>query len=113
MYIARFSYSIKPIDRERALALLEQEVDAARGQGLEARLLVPLTRAQGGPALQYELVLPNLDAFEVFREEGVGGEDSTRAWLRDLSTILLEPPAVELLRIDASTARAQAESAES
>ena len=69
MFIARFSYSIKPVDRERALALLGQEVDAARGQGLEARLLVPLTRAQGGPALQYELVLPNLDAFEVARSE--------------------------------------------
>src|ERR687898_615839 len=63
MYIARFSYSIKPVDRERALALLGQEVEAARGQGLEARLLVPLTRPQGGPALQYELVLPNLDEF--------------------------------------------------
>jgi len=110
-FIARFSYSIKPVDRERALALLGQEVDAARGQGLEARLLVPLTRAQGGPALQYELVLPTLDAFEAFREEGVGGEDSTRAWLRDLSTILLEPPAVELLRIAGTTA--QSEPAES
>jgi hypothetical protein len=115
MYVARFSYSIKPVDRERALALLGQEVEAARGQGLEARLLVPLTRPRGGPALQYELVLPNLHTYEGFREEGVGGEESTRAWLRDLRTILLEPPAVELLRIDASTAsaRAQAESAES
>src|SRR5215213_2808849 len=106
-FIARFSYSIKPVDRERALALLGQEVDAARGQGLEARLLVPLTRAQGGPALQYELVLPTLDAFEAFREEGVGGEESTRAWLRDLSTILLEPPAVELLRIAVATVQAE------
>lgn len=105
MYIARFSYSIKPVDRERALALLGQEVEAARAQGMEARLLVPLTRPQGGPALQYELVLPNLDAFEVFREEGVGGEVSTRAWLRDLSAILLEPPAVELLRIAGATAQ--------
>ena len=111
MFIARFSYSIKPVDRERALALLGQEVDAARAQGLEARLLIPLTRPQGGPALQYELVLPNLDAFEAFREEGVGGEDSTRAWLRDLSMILLEPPAVELLRISATAA--QTEPAES
>src|SRR5215212_11814515 len=110
-FIARFSYSIKPVDRERALALLGQEVDAAREQGLEARLLVPLTRAQGGPALQYELVLPTLDAFVAFREEGVGGEESTRAWLRDLSTIQQEPPAVELLRIAGTTA--QTESAES
>jgi hypothetical protein len=111
MYVARFSYSIKPVDRERALGLLGQEVEAARGQGLEARLLVPLTRPPGGAALQYELVLPNLDAFEAFREEGLGGEESTRAWLRDLSTILLEPPAVELLRIAATTA--QTEPAES
>ena len=49
-YMARFSYSIKPVDRERALSLLGQEVEAARGQGLEARLLVPLTRPPGGPA---------------------------------------------------------------
>ena len=84
MYVARFSYSIKPVDRERALGLLGQEVEAARGQGLEARLLVPLTRPPGGAALQYELVLPDLDAFEAFREEGLGGEESTRAWLCDL-----------------------------
>lgn len=103
MYIARFSYSIKPVDRERALELLAQEVEAARGQGLAARLLVPLTRASGGPALQYELVLPDLEAFEGFREEGMGGEASTRAWLRDLSAILLEPPAVELLRVAVAT----------
>ena len=72
--IARFSYSIKPVDRERALALLGQEVEAARGQGLEARLLVPLTRPQGGPALQYELVLPNLDALRRSARSGRGGQ---------------------------------------
>jgi hypothetical protein len=111
MYLARFSYNIKPIDRERALELLAQEVEAARGQGLEARLLVPLTRPPGGPALQYELVLADLDAFEAFREEGVGGEASTRAWLRDLSAILLEPPAVELLRVAATTAQREGQEA--
>ncbi len=113
MYLARFSYDVLPINRERAMELIRREVDAARAKGLTARLLVPLTRPQGGPALQYELVLPNLDTFEAFREEGVGGEDSTRAWLRDLSTILLEPPAVELLRIAATTAAAPTGSAES
>ncbi|HEY8448095.1 MAG TPA: hypothetical protein VIL01_13400 [Thermomicrobiales bacterium] len=99
MYLARFSYSFKPIDRERAMALLAREVAAARQQGMEARLLVPLTRPAGGPALQYELVMNSLDDFEAFRERGVGGEDGTRAWLRDLSSLLVEPPAVELLRI--------------
>ncbi|MGH2562579.1 MAG: hypothetical protein ACRDJH_26260 [Thermomicrobiales bacterium] len=99
MYVARFSYSIKPVDRDRALALLSQEVDAAREQGMEARLLVPLTRPPGGPALQYEVAVDSLDAVEIFRERGLGGEADTRAWLRELSPLLLEPPAVELLRI--------------
>lgn len=99
MYVARFSYAIKPIDRDRALDLLGQEVNAARDQGMEARLLVPLTRAAGGAALQYEVLLESLDAFEAFREQGVGGETGTRVWMRDLSALLLEPPAVELLRV--------------
>lgn len=99
MYLARFSYSITPADRDRAVQLLQQEVAAAREQDLEARLLVPLTRPPGGAALQYEVILPNLDLFERFRDQGMGGEDETRAWLRDLSEILQEPPSVELLRI--------------
>lgn len=99
MYVARFAYAIKPIDRDQALELLQQEVAAARTQGLEARLLVPVTRAPGGPSLQYEVVLPSLDLLESFREQGVGGESGTRSWMRELSGLLLEPPAVELLRI--------------
>ena len=99
MYVARFSYAIKPIDRDRALELLGQEVKAARDQGMEARLLVPLTRASGGAALQYEILLANLDAFETFREQGMDGEAGTRSWMRELSALLLEPPAVELLRV--------------
>lgn len=99
MYVARFSYAIKPIDRDRALDLLAREVSAAREQDMEARLLVPLTRAAGGASLQYEVVLANLDAFETFRDQGVGGEQGTRAWMRELSELLLEPPAVELLRV--------------
>ena len=104
MYVARFSYAIRPVDRDRAMELLGQEVEAAQGQGLQARLLVPLTRPSGGAALQYEVALPSLDAFETFREQGIDGEAGTRAWMRDLSTLLLEPPAVELLRIAAGTA---------
>lgn len=99
MYVARFSYAFKPVDRDRALELLRREVSAAKEQGMEARLLVPLTRAAGGASLQYEVVLETLDAFETFREQGVGGEQGTRAWMRDLSALLLEPPAVELLRV--------------
>jgi hypothetical protein len=100
MYVARFSYNIRPVDRDRAIALLRQEVAAATGQGLDARLLIPLTRPPGGAALQYVVFLDDLDTFETFRDSGMGGEEATRAWLRELSEILLEPPTVELLRID-------------
>lgn len=99
MVVARFSYAFKPIDRDRALALLTQEVNAAREQGMEARLLVPLTRAPGGASLHYEVTLESLDRFETFREQGVGGQAGTRTWMRELSELLLEPPAVELLRV--------------
>lgn len=100
MYVARFSYWIQPVNRDRALALLAREAQAARERGLEARLLVPLTRPRGGAALQFEVSVPTLDAFETFRDEGLGGEQGTRAWIRELSELLLEPPAVELLRVD-------------
>jgi hypothetical protein len=56
MDAARFSYSleIKAIDRERALALPGQEVEAARRQGLEppavALLRVATTPAETEPA---------------------------------------------------------------
>ena len=99
MYVARFSYAIRPVDRDQVLTLLQKEVAAARDSGLEARLLIPLTRESGAAALQVELTVPTLDAFETFREEGVGGEGGTRSWARELSEYLLEPPAVDLLRI--------------
>ena len=82
MYVARFSYQIRPLDRDRALELLGQEVQAATENGLTARLLVPLTRASGGAALQYEVVLEDLHTFESFREQGVSGEAGTRSWAR-------------------------------
>lgn len=100
MYVARFSYNIKPVDRDKAMSLLGQEVTAAGEQGLRARLLVPLTRSPGGAALQFEVELDNLDAFDRYRDQGLGSADDTRSWLRELSDILLEPPAVELLRSD-------------
>ena len=55
MYLARFSYDVAPANRERALKSMRQELDAARKKGLDARILIPLTRAHGGPALQFEV----------------------------------------------------------
>ena len=104
MYVARFSYAIRPADRDHVLKLLHQQVAAAHDGGLDARLLVPLTRAAGGAALQVEVMMATLDAFDAFREAGVGGEAGTRSWARELSEFLLGPPAVELLRIAAATA---------
>jgi hypothetical protein len=49
VYIARFSYAVAPVDRQRAIALIQREVNAASRGQLKARLLVPLTRGPGGP----------------------------------------------------------------
>ena len=98
MYLARFSYNIKPVDRDTAMDLLGREVAAATAQGHSARLLVPLTRSPGGASLQVEVEFDSLDAFDTYRDQGLGSADDTRSWIRELSDILLDPPAVELLR---------------
>lgn len=100
MYVARFSYNIKPVDRDKAIDLLRQSVTAASEEGHPGRLLVPLTRAPGGPALQVEVEFESLDTFERYRDQGLGSADDTRSWIRELSDILLDPPVVELLRGD-------------
>ena len=53
MYLARFSYDVLPVNRQRAIDFIRREVEAARGNGLNARMLVPLTRGHGeGAALR-------------------------------------------------------------
>jgi hypothetical protein len=100
MYLARFSYSVLPVHRDRAMAFIHREVEAARTEHLQARLLVPLTRSHDGAALQFEVELATLDQFETFRERGMGSEAGTARWMREFSEILLSPPEVELLRIE-------------
>jgi hypothetical protein len=100
MYLARFSYDVLPINRERAMDLIRREVEAARAKGLSARLLVPLTRPPGGPALQFEIELKSLDELETFRHRGVGSGEETGHWMHAFSEILVAPPAVDLLRVD-------------
>ena len=101
MFLARFSYDVLPKDRERAVELIRQEVEAARGNGLNARLLVPLTRSHGGAALQFEVELNQLDELDRFRYRGVGSSAAaTGDWMRAFSEILVAPPAVEILRVD-------------
>jgi len=100
MYVARFSYSVAPIHRQQALELIQREVDAAQGKQLNARLLVPLTRGQGGAALQFEVELASLDQFEDFRERGMGSSRETGDWMHAFSEILTCPPEVELLRVE-------------
>ncbi|MXP65056.1 hypothetical protein E0493_17050 [Roseomonas sp. M0104] len=97
MYLARFSYDVLPVNRQRAVELIRQEMAAAGRNGLKGRLLVPLTRGQGGAALQFEVELASLDQFESLRQQG-GGDDAGD-WMRAFSEILLSPPSVELLRI--------------
>jgi hypothetical protein len=99
MYVARFSYDVLPINREQAIDFIRREVLAASRKRLKSRLLVPLTRAHGGAALQFEVELQTLDQFEVFRHGGVKSRSKTSKWMKAFSKILLCPPAVELLRI--------------
>lgn len=99
MYLARFSYDVQPVNRERAVELIRREVEAARQNGLQARLLVPLTRGQGGAALQFEVELRSLDQLEQVRHRGGPGGD-TGEWMRSFSEILVSPPTVEILRVD-------------
>ena len=101
MYLARFSYDVLPVNRQQAIKFIQQEIAAARGKGLNARLLVPLTRAQGGAALQFEVELTTLDQLDQFRNRGVGGsEKETGSWMHTFSGILRAPPSVEVLRVE-------------
>jgi hypothetical protein len=106
MYLARFSYDVRPVDRQRAIDFIRREVAAARGNGLNARLLVPVTRARGdGAALQFEVELQQLDQLDQFRNRGVGdSEEETGSWMHEFSTILRAPPSVEVLRVEETRA---------
>jgi hypothetical protein len=101
MYVARFSYDVLPVNRQRALDFIKRELEAARGRQLQARLLVPLTRGEGGAALQFEVELTALDQLDQFRNRSVGAsEDETGSWMRAFSEILTAPPCVEVLRVE-------------
>ena len=99
MYIVRFSYDFLPAQRQQAIGLIQREVEAARTQGLRARLLVPLTRAPGGASLHYEIELDHLDQFDDFRNSGLGSAEATGDWMRELSAVLTAPPVVEIARV--------------
>jgi hypothetical protein len=102
MYVARFSYDVLPANRQRALEFIQRELQAAQQSGLNARILVPLTRGQGGgAALQFEVELSNLDQLDQFRNRGVGSSEDTGHWMHDFSKILTAPPCVEILRAEA------------
>ena len=100
MFLARFSYDIQPVNRHRALEFIQKEVEAARANGLSARLLIPLTRGNDGPALQFEVELTKLEQLEQFRHRGVGSKQDTGSWMHGFSEILTSPPVVEILRVE-------------
>ncbi len=100
MNLARFSYDVHPVDREREVGFIRREVEAAQANGFRARLLVPLTRPQDGAALHFEIELQALDQLETFRQGGVGSPQETGDWIHAFSEILLSPPAVEIYRVD-------------
>ena len=101
MYLARFSYDVLPINRQAAIGFIQREAEAARSRGLTARLLIPLTRGHGSAALQFEVAMTSLDELDQFRSRGVGSDEETGDWMHAFSEILLSPPAVEILRVQA------------
>ena len=101
MYVARFSYDVRPADRQQALDFIRQELNAARDSGLNGRVLVPLTRGHsGGAALQFEVELANLDQLDQFRNRCAGSSEDTHNWMSKFSKILNAPPCVEILRAE-------------
>lgn len=99
MFLVRFSYDFRPADRDAAMSFIRREVVAANERGLTARMLVPLTRPQGGASLQFELELESLEQLDPFRQRGVGSADETENWMSAFSEILIAPPATEILRM--------------
>src|SRR5437660_6029761 len=86
MYVARFSYDVLPVNRQQALDFIRRELQAAQQSGLAARILVPLTRGQGGgAALQFEVELANLDQLDQFRNRGVGSSEDTGTGSKNLT----------------------------
>jgi hypothetical protein len=100
MYLARFSYEVLPANRQRAIDLIRREVEVARRDGRNARLLVPLTRGQGGAALQFEVELGSLDQLERVRHSGGDPGEDVASLMQTFSEILVAPPGVEILRVD-------------
>jgi len=101
MYLARFCYDVQPVNRQRAIEFIRREVEAARKNGLDARLLVPLTRGHGNSAaVQFEVELKGLDQLEQFRNRGVESSEETGNWMHAFSEILTRPPCVEILRFE-------------
>lgn len=70
-------------------------MEAAQARGLTARLLVPLTRGQGGASLHYEVELQSLDVLDDFRTTGIGSAERTGDWMHELSSLLTAPPLEE------------------
>ncbi len=99
MYLARFSYDVLPANRGRAIEFIQQEVKSAQDKGLNARLLIPLTRGERGPALQFEVELTTLDQLDQFRQSGIESKERTGNWMHSFSEILTSPPEVTILRL--------------
>ena len=97
MYLARFCYDVLPVNRQRAIDFIHREVEAARANRLNARMLVPLTRGHGqGAALQFEVELTSLDQLDQFRNRGVGSSQETSNWMHAFSEIFTAPPCIEI-----------------
>ena len=100
MYLARFSYDVRPVDRQRAM-----DSSAARLKRPAATASTPgwcrLTRGRGdGAGLQFEVELQQLDQLDHLRNHGIGSREETGNWMHAFSEVLTAPPCVEILHVD-------------
>ena len=100
MYIARFSYDVLPVDRDKALEFVRREAAEAERTGLRARILVPFTRGPGSTAaLQFEIELTSLDQLDQFRQRSAETSSGMDEFMHTFSQVLRSPPIVEVLRV--------------
>jgi hypothetical protein len=88
MYLARFCYDVLPVNRQRGIEFIHREVEAARANRLNARMLVPLMCGHGErAALQFEVELTSLDQLDQFRNRGVGSSQETGDWMHAFAAL--------------------------
>jgi hypothetical protein len=96
---ARFSYDVLPADRRCAIDFIRQAARSARGKGLKARLVIPLTCGDGDRVLRCEAELNGLHRRREFCPAGIGSSEQTGRWMQALSEVHICRPEMTVVRV--------------